>query len=189
MMIVYVLVYAPVNILTFLVGFKFNKGQSKVFKIYVLIGRNATKVPLDVYFFAKFIENFVYLIKKKSESLAAKDRKLSRLNLFIVYWTVLNLVLKIIHSISNNVLVTLYVLLPEEPTPWQDEAFNFMIRTMVFLADFLNAVTLLYLFYCQAQAQKKQSGHINQRSQNDEKDEPVTYSGLIQDGEDSIKGG
>lgn len=87
-------------------------------KLYVFIGRNATKVPLDVYFFAKFIANFVYLIKKKTESLSAKDRKLSRLNLFIVYWTILNLVLKIIHSVSNNALVTLYIFLPEDPTPW-----------------------------------------------------------------------
>jgi hypothetical protein len=59
----------------------------------------------------------VYLIKKKVESLAEKDRKLSSLNYFVIFWTVFNLLLKIIHSISNNILVTIYSFLPEEPTP------------------------------------------------------------------------
>jgi hypothetical protein len=63
-----------------------------------------------------------------------------------------------------------------------------MIRTMVFLTDFLNAITLLYLFYCQAQAQQKQLKYINQRSHNkDSKDTNVTYSKLIQESENDIK--
>jgi hypothetical protein len=60
---------------------------------------------------------------------------------------------------------------------------------MVFFTDFLNAVTLLYLFYCQAQAQQKQLGQINQRShKNDSQDTNVTYSKLIQGGENSLIG-
>jgi hypothetical protein len=74
MMIVYVLVYAPLNFLSFLGDNKSSQEYLKSYKLSIFIGRNATKVPLDVYFFAKFITNFVYLIKKKEESLAEKDR-------------------------------------------------------------------------------------------------------------------
>ena len=74
MMIFYVLVYGPLNILSFLGGNKISKDYSLSYSLSVFIGRNTTKVSLDVYFFAKFISNFVYLIKKKAESLAAKDR-------------------------------------------------------------------------------------------------------------------
>ena len=63
-----------------------------------------------------------------------------------------------------------------------------MIRTMVFLTDFLNAVTLLYLFYCQARAQQKEAGHTHQRSRKkDSQDKYVTFSTLIQESEDDLK--
>ena len=74
MMILYLLVYAPLNILSFLGADKFRREYSMSYSLFVFIGRNGTKVPLDIYFFAIFISNFVYLIWKKAESLAAKDR-------------------------------------------------------------------------------------------------------------------
>lgn len=63
-----------------------------------------------------------------------------------------------------------------------------MIRTMVFFTDFLNAITLLYLFYCQAQAQNKEIGHHNQRShKKDAQEKDVTFSKLIQGDENDLK--
>ena len=51
-MIVYVLVYAPLNLLSFLEDNKFSHEYLKSYKLSIFIGRNATKVPFDVYFFA-----------------------------------------------------------------------------------------------------------------------------------------
>ena len=73
MMIVYVLVYAPLNMLSFLGTTKFRKEFSMFYSLSVFIGRNTIKVALDVYFFAKFIANFVYIINKKTESLAENE--------------------------------------------------------------------------------------------------------------------
>jgi len=140
--------------LSFFGATKFATEYSLSYSLSIIIGRGVIKIGLDCYFFITFVSNFIFLVKKKSEALAAQCLTLTPFNRAILFWTLLNLLLKVVHSFSNNVLVSLYVM-NADPSPRVEFAFNFMIRTMVFITDFLNAVTLLYLFYCQAEAQAK----------------------------------
>jgi hypothetical protein len=63
--------------------------------------------------------------------------------------------LKAIHGLSQVFVVTFLIYNPEDPN--LKDVYYITVRTASYITDFLNMVTLIYLFYSQAVASQKRS--------------------------------
>lgn len=70
-------------------------------------------------------------------------------NKFIIVWALVNFVLKLIHSLTTVIFQPINRLDPD-PSFYMQFWYLFLSRTATYVIDFLNMVTLLYLFYCQS---------------------------------------
>ena len=78
------------------------------------------------------------------------DRRLTPFNYFIIGWALLMCLLKAIHGLSLVFVVTFLEYYPEDPT--LQDVYYITVRTGSYVTDFLNMLTLIYLFYSQAVA-------------------------------------
>jgi hypothetical protein len=103
---------------------------------------------IDVYMLVQFIITFMFFVKMKRERMLSEGLEFSRLNKFIVGWSLFLASANFFHSLSNifnNILFSKIKIINDSLTA--KLASIFVTLFMVPLIEFLTIATFLYLFY------------------------------------------
>ena len=149
---VFLCIYVPINITFFLHGDNFFHENNTIFVI-LLLTRALTKSSFDVFMFSTFLTNFRFFVSKKRLALEQRFIDLTSKQKAVITWCYIMFAFKLLHSVSSNVLYSAYRLIPENDiTPGMRYTNTLFKFTLVSITDFLNFLTLLYLFYNQGLA-------------------------------------
>lgn len=98
----------------------------------------------------RFLMNFLYFYQKKKAVLAKNDASLTKFNRFMVVWVMLNFFLKLIHALYGMCYLGTMQHAFSEHSEMQKVMYRVITRPYIFIVDFMNFFTLMYLFQCQA---------------------------------------
>ena len=137
----------------------------------ITVAGRILKIIIDVFMFMKFIGLFRYFVNKKLSFLKSRQQTPSKFNNFVIYWTILNTILKFLNSFFVLSVLTLlqYTQLSnnkEINSDFIQILYAITLRTMVTITDLFNCNTIIYLFYFQGQRstmrfESQESVHLN----------------------------
>ena len=137
------LLYFPTNLAVFVYRKELKKDYVQLLWILMMI-RAASMSVVFIYVIPQFIRHFLFFAARKLETL--EEEGISCWGIFIIMWSLIMWLSKVMHGLATIILVTM-----ERLDPNASEGFfaiySFSMRTFTYVVDFLNMSTLLYLFY------------------------------------------
>jgi len=111
-----------------------------------MITRAVSMSVIFIYVMPAMVRHFVFFATRKMESM---EGELSGFGIFMIIWTFIMWVTKVLHGLAAIILVSVERLDPNV-SQGLSALYSFLMRTFTYVVDFLNMITFLYLFYCQA---------------------------------------
>jgi hypothetical protein len=136
-------VYFPSNLVTFVYREDLKLNHVQILWVLMIIRAVAMSIVF-VYVIPAMIRHSFFFAVKKIES---RGGDMSAWGIFIISWTLMMWFTKVLHGLATIILVTVERLYPDRSSDFF-VIYSFSMRTYTYVVDFLNMVTLLYLFYC-----------------------------------------
>ena len=110
----------------------------------LMIIRAISMSTVFLYVIPAFVRHFAFFTLRKLEIM---EGGIWAWGIFMIFWALMMWLSKVLHGLATIILVTIERLDPNHSDGFF-ALYSFSMRTYTYFVDFLNMVTLLYLFHC-----------------------------------------